>query len=271
MRIFTFLLSLLYSSNIFAALGKPDPWQMNFQEPATPVMEQLYDFHNLLLWITGGIVGIVCLILLYIIVRFNSKSNPVPQKFTHHVGLEVFWTIIPVIILVVIAIPSFRILKFAETVPESEVTVKVVGYQWYWGYSYPDQGDFYFDSNMIQDVDLKEGDLRLLEVDNEIVLPIDTNVKFLVTAADVIHSFTVPSFGIKTDAVPGRINETWVRVTKPGIYYGQCSELCGMNHGFMPIRVRVVSKEEFAKWVEKSKIEFASIGSNKLLAKIRKE
>jgi cytochrome c oxidase subunit 2 len=267
MRLIVFFISIFLSSNAFGALGKPEPWQLDFQEAATPVMEQLHYFHNLLLVIIFSIVAIVCSVLFYILYRFNSKRNPVPNRFAHNVKLEVFWTLIPVVILVIIAIPSLRILKFAETIPDHELTVKVVGYQWYWGYTYPDNGNFSFDSNIIQDKDLQPGDLRLLEVDNKIVIPVNTKVRFLITAADVVHSFAVPSFGVKTDAIPGRVNHTWVRVTKPGVYYGQCSELCGVGHGFMPIKVEVVSKEEFEKWVEESKQKFASTPSSIMFAK----
>jgi cytochrome c oxidase subunit 2 len=267
MKLIAFFISILLPAGAFAGLGKPDPWQMHFQEAATPVMEQLNHFHNLLLIITFSIVVIVCAVLFYILFRFNAKRNPVPNRFSHNVKLEVLWTIIPVIILIVIAIPSLRLLKFAETIPEHELTVKVVGYQWYWGYSYPDNGNFSFDSNIILDKDLKPGDLRLLEVDNKVVIPVDTNVRFLITAADVIHSFAVPSFGIKSDAIPGRVHETWARVTKPGVYYGQCSELCGVNHGFMPIKIEVVSKEEFEKWVKEAQKQFASRPNSVLFAK----
>ena len=258
MKLITFFASMFCASNIFAALGKPEDWQINFQEAATPVMEQLNNFHNILLIIIFAIVAIVCAVLFYILFKFNAKKHPIPNKFTHNVKLEVLWTLIPVVILVIIAIPSLRILKFAETIPDHDLTVKIVGYQWYWGYTYPDNGNFSFDSNIIQDKDLKPGDLRLLEVDNKVVIPVNTNVRLLVTAADVVHSFAVPSFGIKTDAVPGRVNHTWVRVTKLGTYHGQCSELCGVNHGFMPIKIEVVSKEDFEKWVEESKQKFAA-------------
>jgi cytochrome c oxidase subunit 2 len=201
--------------------------------------------------ICTSIVVLVIGLLSYVCLRFNARANPVPAKFSHNVLIEIIWTVIPVIILIVIAIPSFRTLNYAEKVPAADLTIKVVGYQWYWHYAYPDNGGFEFDSNMIADKDLLPGQKRLLEVDNRILIPEGKIVRFVITAADVIHSFAVPAFGVKTDAIPGKINETWVKVDKQGVYYGQCSELCGVNHGFMPIAVQVVSSEEFEAWVAK--------------------
>ena len=261
MQLLNFVMILFFSRSIFADLGKPHSWQMHFQDAATPVMEEMTKFHDHLLIIIFTIVVLVTAILLYILFRFSAKRNPVPNRFTHNVALEVFWTLIPVVILVMIGIPSLRVLRLAEEIPDPEMTVKVVGYQWYWGYTYPDHGNFSFDSNMIQDKDLQPGQLRLLEVDNKIVLPVDTNVRFLITAADVVHSFAVPSFGIKTDAIPGRVNHTWARITKIGTYYGQCSELCGVNHGFMPIKIEVVSKEQFQEWIKEAQKKFAAMPS----------
>lgn len=249
---------ILSSSNILAS--QPTPWQIDFQEAASPLMAELHNFHNLLLIICTLIVGFVFFLIVYVLIRFNAKSNPVPAKFTHNTAIEIVWTVIPIIILVIIAIPSFRILKIAEHTPPADLTIKVVGSQWYWSYIYPDE-NIEFDSYMIQDADLKPGQLRLLEVDNRIVIPQGATIKFLITAADVIHSFAVPSLGLKTDAVPGRTNEAWAKIDKKGVYYGQCSELCGVNHGFMPIAIEVVSKEDFVKWVEQAKIKFAKHNS----------
>ena len=207
--------------------------------------------------ISVAIVGLVFLLMLYIIIRFNAKANPVPAQFSHNVTLEIIWTIIPIIILIIIAIPSFRILKIAEHTPKCDLTIKVVGSQWFWTYSYPKHGNFTFDSYMKHDADLLPGEPRLLEVDNRIVVPEGAKIKFLITAADVIHSFAIPALGIKTDAVPGRTNETWTQINKQGVYYGQCSELCGVNHGFMPIAIQVVSKKQFKRWLAKAKQEFA--------------
>jgi cytochrome c oxidase subunit 2 len=174
------------------------------------------------------------------------------------VALEIFWTLIPVLLLTIIAVPTFKIIYFANEVPEAELTLKVVGHQWYWSYQYPDNGDIAFDSYMIQDKDLQAGQKRLLDVDNRVVLPAETIIRIQVTASDVIHSFAVPAFGIKTDAIPGRVNETWIKVANPGVYYGQCSELCGAQHAFMPISVEIVSKQDFQKWLEQAKIKYAS-------------
>jgi len=255
-KIFAALLAILISP--IASASKPEPWQLNFQEAASPVMAEINDFHNLLLIIVAATVAFVFFLIAYVALRFNERANPVPSKFSHNLVIEVVWTIIPIIILVIIAIPSFRILKMAEHTPPADMTVKVIGSQWYWTYEYPDHGNFAFDSYMIQDADLKPGQLRLLEVDNRIVVPQGATIKFLITAADVIHSFAVPALGLKTDAVPGRTNEAWTRIDKKGVYYGQCSELCGVNHGFMPIAIEVVSQEEFEQWVEQAKVKFAS-------------
>lgn len=232
----------------------PTPWQLGFQEAASPMMHEFVWFHNFLLVIITAIVLIVAGLLWYVIYKFNAKRNPIPATFTHNITVEVIWTIIPMILLIIIAIPSFRILKTAEHAPPAELTVKVVGLQWYWTYIYPEYGDFEFDSHILKAEDLKEGQIRLLEVDKRLVIPENTVVKFLITGADVIHSFAVPALGIKMDAVPGSINETWTKVDKQGVYYGQCSEICGMKHGFMPIAIEVVSKEEFKEWIAKNKM-----------------
>jgi cytochrome c oxidase subunit 2 len=214
--------------------------------------------------LTGAIVLFVLFLIVYVVLRFNAKANPIPAKFTHNVAIEVIWTVIPIILLVVIAIPSFRLLKLAEHTPTADMTVKVVGSQWFWTYEYPDHDNITFDSYIIQEADLKPGQIRLLEVDNRIVVPQGTTIKFLITAADVIHSFAVPALGLKTDAVPGRTNEAWTKIDKLGVYYGQCSEICGVNHGFMPIAIEVVTKEKFEEWVKQAKEKFAS-NSNKLI------
>lgn len=250
--LFTILLFFV-SGSVFA--NEPHPWQMTFQPPATPVMEQIEWLHHFLMVIMFSIVAFVMFLLAYVCIRFNAKANPVPNKFTHNVLIEVLWTFIPIVLLVVIAIPSFKILNYVENSPKADLTIKVVGHQWYWSYGYD---GFEFDSNMVQQKDLKPGQRRLLEVDNRVVIPAGKVVRFLTTGADVIHSFAVPAFGVKIDAVPGRTNETWVKVEKPGVYYGQCSELCGVNHGFMPIAVQVVPEEEFEQWIVEAKKKFGS-------------
>lgn len=249
-----------WSAGAFAA--QPEPWQTGFQPAASAVMEAVRDLYDLLFVIIVAIAAFVLALLVYVMVRFNAKRNPVPSKTSHNTFLEMAWTAIPVVILVVIAIPSFRLLYFQKTVSEAEMemTVKVIGYQWYWSYEYPDHGDIAFDSFIVEEEDLEPGQLRLLEVDNRVVLPVDTNIRLLVTAEDVLHSWAVPAFGIKIDAVPGRLNETWVRIEREGVYYGQCSELCGVRHGYMPVAVEAVSKDAFASWVERAKVEFARAG-----------
>ncbi len=250
MRFFFFLFCLLLSTQGMA--DQPQPWQMYFQTPATPVMEHLYDFHTLLLYIEGGIVFVVAVLLIYVIVRFRASKNPIPSKRAHNTLIEVVWTIIPVMILAVIAFPSFRLLYMMDVTPKAELTVKAIGNQWYWTYEYPDY-DIRFDSTLIPEDQLKPGQLRLFEVDNRLVVPTHTNIRVLTTSTDVIHSWAVPAFGVKKDSIPGRLNETWFNVKKEGVYYGQCSELCGMKHGFMPIVVQAVPKAQFDKWIESKK------------------
>jgi cytochrome c oxidase subunit 2 len=237
----------------FAGLGQPTPWELGLQDAATPVMADITSFHTFVLWIVTAITIFVLALLLICIFRFNARANPTPSRTTHNTPIEVAWTIVPVIILVLIAIPSFRLLFTELDVPTPDLTVKATGKQWYWSYAYPDNGNFEFDSLIVAEKDLKPGDLRLLTVDNELVVPVNKVVHVLVTGADVIHSFAVPSFGVRIDAVPGRLNDTWFRATSEGLFHGQCSELCGKDHAYMPITVRVVSDAEFAAWVETEK------------------
>lgn len=227
----------------------PVPWQLNLQTPASPVAEQLVEFHNFLLVICTVISLVVLALLLWCAFRYNAKANPVPSKNAHNTLLEIAWTAIPVIILVVIAVPSYRLLYYMDRIEDPELTVKVVGNQWYWTYEFPDY-DISFDSLPLQDdeIDVAAGQHRLLEVDTPLILPTDTDIRILFTATDVLHAWTIPAFGVKLDNVPGRINETWTRITIPGKFYGQCSELCGINHSFMPIVVHAVSPEEFEAW-----------------------
>ncbi len=247
-----FALLFVVAMQAVAVAAVPQPWGINFQPSASPVQEEIHKFHNLLLWIIVPIVLFVTGLLLYVMLRFNAKRNPVASKTSHNTLIEIIWTAIPVLILVVIAVPSFRLLYFEGKVVDPEMTVKVTGHQWYWQYTYPDHGDIDFDSNMIADKDLKpeQWSNRLLEVDNQMVVPVDTNIRIISTAADVLHSWAVPSLGVKKDSVPGRLNETWFKASKEGVYYGQCSEICGVGHGFMPIAVNVVSKDAFTAWVK---------------------
>lgn len=227
----------------------PVPWQLNLQTPASPVAERLVDFHNFLLIICTVISVFVLGLLIWCAVRYNAKANPIPSKNTHNTLLEIVWTAIPVIVLVIIAVPSYRLLYFMDRVEDPEVTIKVIGNQWYWTYEFPDD-DISFDSLPLSDdeIDVAAGQHRLLEVDTPLVLPTDTDIRILFTATDVIHAWTIPAFGVKLDNVPGRTNETWTRITVPGKYYGQCSELCGIDHSYMPIVVHAVSPEEFEAW-----------------------
>lgn len=241
-----------------AAADQPTPWQTGFQEAASPVMVEIEWLYDYLTAIIVAIVVLVTGLLAYVIVRFNARRNPEPSKTTHNTTLEVVWTVIPILILITIAVPSFRLLYYMDRAQDAEMTLKVIGHQWYWSYEYPDHGGFTFDSVMVDEEDLAEGQPRLLAVDEEVVLPVDTTIRIIVSADDVIHSWAVPALGLKTDAVPGRLNETWVRIEREGVYYGQCTELCGINHGFMPVAVRAVSKQDFAAWVERAREEFAA-------------
>jgi cytochrome c oxidase subunit 2 len=235
--------------------GAPTPWQMNFQPAASPVMDMIESLHDLLLFIIVVISAFVLGLLAFACFRFRADRNPEPSRRTHNTVLEIAWTAIPVLILVVIAIPSFKLLYFMDRAANPAMTLKAIGHQWYWSYVYPDNGNFTFDARMVtaeEAVAKQQNVVRLLDTDEEVVLPIGKNIRIQITSEDVIHSWTIPSFGIKHDAVPGRINESWFNIEKPGIYYGQCSELCGMQHAYMPIKVRAVSPEEFDAWVKQA-------------------
>lgn len=239
-------------------VAKSHPWQIWLQEPMSPSAQQVHDLNALLLWIEVAIVVFVLGILAYCIVRFSEKNNPVPSKTTHNTALEVIWTAVPILILVGIAVPSLKVLYFTDHTPNAEMTLKVKGNQWFWSYEYPDQAGLAFDSVIVPEEDLKPGQPRLLTVDNPVYLPVDTNIRLLLGSNDVIHNWAVPSLAVKLDTTPGRINETWTRINQPGDYYGMCSELCGVNHGFMPIHIKALPKAEFAAWVAKAKKEFGS-------------
>jgi cytochrome c oxidase subunit 2 len=232
-----------------AALGRPEPWQLGFQQAATPVMENITTFHNFLLILITLIAGFVLALLIYVMVRFNAKANPTPSKTTHNTLVEVVWTVVPIVILIIIAIPSFRLLYFQRVIPPADFTLKATGNQWYWSYEYPDLGNVSFSSVLKEQKDLKPGEPWLLAVDKPVVVPVGKTVRLITTAADVIHAWTIPSFGLKIDSIPGRLNEDWFKPTKEGVYYGQCSELCGKDHAYMPIEVRVVPQADFDAWV----------------------
>jgi cytochrome c oxidase subunit 2 len=242
-----------------AAEGGAKNWQMGFRPAASPTAEEIHWFNDvILLPIIVAIVVFVMGLLVYVMWRFSEKRNPTPSKTTHNTVIEVLWTAIPVIILVIIAIPSFKLLYFADRTEESDITLKATGHTWYWSYQYPDFDNIEFDAYLVPEEDLKEGQKRLLTTDNVVVLPVETNIRLLITAADVLHSFALPAMGIKLDAVPGRVNETWLRINEEGTYYGQCSELCGTGHSYMPIMVKAVSKAEFERWIVQAKEEFAA-------------
>jgi cytochrome c oxidase subunit 2 len=247
-------------------VGRADPGQIGFQEPVTPIAKEIENFHNYLLMPIITVISLFVLALLvYVMWRFNDKVNPTPSKTTHNTLIEVLWTIIPVGVLVVIALPSFRLLTHELVNPPADVTLKVTGMQWHWAYEYPkDQGGgFSFESYMKPDDQIKpeNGDIRLLSVDNEAVVPVNKVVVLQITAADVIHSFIIQSFGVRVDAVPGRLNETWFKAEREGVYYGQCSKLCGKDHAFMPIAFRVVSDEKYQAWLADAKKKYAAAAS----------
>ena len=245
-----------------ALASQPKPWQLGFQDAATNNMTQITTFNDFLLILMTAITLVVLGLMVFVMLRFNAKANPEPSKTTHNTLVEVVWTVVPILILVIIAIPSFRLLYYQRVLPEADMTIKATGYQWYWGYEYPDHGGFAFDSLMLND-DERGDQPRLLATDTAMVVPVNTTVRVVVTGADVLHSWAMPAFGVKMDAVPGRLNETWFRAEKTGTYYGQCSELCGIRHAFMPIRVEVVEPDAFASWVSEAQAEYAQLETSK--------
>jgi len=250
------LLSLIFSSTS-ASANQPKEWQIGFQKAASGGMEEIVWFHDyMLIPVTTAIMVFVLFLILYACIRFRAKKNPIPSTTSHNSIVEVLWTLIPCLILIVLAVPSFKLLYKQDTIPQADVTIKAVGYQWYWGYEYPDE-NIIFDSYMVDEKDLKENQPRLLTVDNEVYVPVNKVIKVMITANDVLHAWALPSFGVKRDAVPGRINETWFKADRIGTYYGQCSELCGIKHAFMPITVNVVTDEEYKLWLEEAKQKFA--------------
>ena len=260
-----FYLSLVFfisPSTSFAAVN----WQMGYNQSVTSVMDDIVHLHDrILIPIIVAISVFVLFLLLYSVIRFRASKNPIPSKTSHNTFIEILWTVIPCLILIVIAVPSFRLLYKQDVIPKADVTIKATGYQWYWGYEYPDQ-NIAFEANMIETKNLKPNQPRLLETDNHVVVPVKKVVKVLITANDVLHSWAVPSFGVKRDAVPGRINETWFKAEKEGVYYGQCSELCGSRHAFMPITVRVVSEKQYNEWLKEAKTKFAKYPENNVIA-----
>ena len=250
----------------------PRPWGLDFQDAATEQAARLHQFHNWLVIIITAIAFFVLILMVYVVLRFRASKNPVPSRTSHNTVVEVIWTVVPVIILVLIAIPSFKLLYWLDRTDEAEMTLKIIGRQWYWSYEYPDQGNFTFDSTMIPESEIKPNQYRLLEVDNRVVLPVGTNIRLLFTASDVLHAWAIPAFGVKMDNIPGRTNETWVRIEKEGVFYGQCSELCGVGHAYMPIAVEAVSKERFQQWATEAQQKFARLdGPSQQLAQAARQ
>jgi cytochrome c oxidase subunit 2 len=250
-------LGLIGGSVTSAQAQSPKPWEMGMGIPFSSVKERIIDLHNLVLAIITIITLFVAGLLVWVMYRYSEKRNPTPSRTSHNTALEIAWTLIPVLILVVIAIPSFRLIYYEDRTRDPELTIKATGHQWYWEYTYPDQGGLDFSSYIIPDDQLKPGQLRLLEVDNQLVVPFGKNIRVLTNSSDVIHSFFVPSLGMQRYAIPGRAIETWFNVTKPGIYYGQCNQVCGTNHSRMPIVVHAVTPAEFDAWVVTAKAKFA--------------
>ena len=257
MKLITLLASLFMS--LPAYTNQATDWQLGFQKPASPVMQTVFDLHNFVLIMMTAITIFVLVLLIYVSFRFRKSANPVPSKRTHNGLLETLWTAIPVIILVFMAVPSFKLLYEQDVIPDVDMTIKVIGHQWYWEYQYPEHEDLSFESYLVPEDELKDGEPRLLTVDNRLVLPVNKNIHVLVTAGDVLHSFAMPSLGVKKDAVPGRLNETWMRIDRPGIYRGQCSEICGTGHGYMPVVIEALSENDFITWVNEAKNKYAEL------------
>ena len=268
--ILAFLISIISKKAISAEnVGQAVPWGLNLREPFSPFMAESVTFHNELLWLVSIISLFVLALMVIIVFKYNAKSNPKPSKTTHNTFLEISWTAVPVLILVLMAIPSFKLLYKGDVIPEAHMTIKAIGHQWYWSYEYPDHGNFTYDAWLVQDEeDLEDQSrlfTRLLTTDTRVVVPVGKIIRVQVTSSDVIHAWAVPSLGVKKDSVPGRLNETWFIADREGIFYGQCSELCGLNHGFMPIEVHAVSEEKFLEWIEEAKEKFAKVGEEKNL------
>ena len=248
----TLALAALGFAAFAAHAEEPRPWELGPQRAASLTAERIDSFHALLMWIITLIVLLVLGLLLTVMWRFRESKHPTPTRTSHNTLIEVLWTVIPIMILVTIAIPSFKLLYYADKTRDAELTLKAIGHQWYWSYEYPDS-KIAFDAMLIEDANLKPGQIRLLDTDNRVVLPVHTNIRVLVTSTDVIHAWTVPPLGVNINAIPGRLNETWMNIEREGVYYGQCFQLCGINHGFMPIAIQAVSKEAFAKWLADNK------------------
>jgi cytochrome c oxidase subunit 2 len=254
------------SAQAQGVVGAPKPWEIGMQAAHSPLKQEQIDLHNLVLVIITLITIFVGALLVWVILRYNAKRNPVPSQVSHHTGLEIAWTVIPVLILVIIAIPSFRLIYYLDRTPDPDMTIKVTGHQWYWEYSYPDQGNLDVESHYVHDEDLKPGQLRLLTADNQLVIPAGKRIRVLTTSGDVIHSFFIPSLGVQRYAIPGRTIETWMMADQPGIYYGECNQICGQDHSRMPIMVRAVTEQDFKAWVQQEKKSAEAGGHPQLVA-----
>jgi cytochrome c oxidase subunit 2 len=248
-------------------VGAPQPWEMGMQRSYGPIKDRIIDLHNLILAIITFITVLVAALLVWVMIRYNAKRNPVPSQTSHNTVLEIAWTVIPVLILVVIAIPSFRLIYYQDRTPDPDLTIKVTGHQWYWEYQYPDQGNIDIESRIVHDEDLKPGQIRLLAVDNQLVIPVGKKIRVLTSSTDVIHSFFIPAFGVQRYAIPGRTIETWMEADRIGTFYGECNQICGQDHSRMPISVKAVSEADFKAWVEEAKksaslSRFPKIASN---------
>jgi len=236
-----------------AVVGAPRPWEIGMQHSYGPIKDRIIDLHNLVLVIITVITLFVGGLLIWVMIRYNAQRNPVPSQTAHHTTLEIAWTVIPVLILVVIAIPSFRLIYYQDRTPDPDMTIKVTGHQWYWEYTYQDEGNLAVESRYIHDEDLKPGQLRLLDADNQLVIPVSKKIRVLTTSSDVIHSFFIPALGIQRYAIPGRTIETWMEADSVGTFYGECNQICGQDHSRMPISVKAVSEADFKSWVEEAK------------------
>jgi len=270
LRKFGAFAGLVVAATLSLATGvaaQPVNWQLGLQDAAAERMTRIIDLHNFVLWIITAICLFVLGLLTWIMIRYNAKANPTPSATTHNTVLEVLWTVVPVAILVTIAIPSFRLLYYEDVIPPTDMTVKAIGKQWFWSYEYPDNGNFTFDALVLSDrLAGQQMEPRLLGTNNHVVVPINKTIRLITTGADVIHAWSIPAFGVKIDSVPGRLNVTWFKANKEGKFYGECSELCGARHAFMPIEVEVVSQERFDQWVQEAKTKFAAVGAPTRLA-----
>src|ERR1700733_8226392 len=264
-----FVFSLSATPLAFAqgVVGAPRPWEMGMQRSFSPIKDRIIGLHHLVFVIITVITLFVAGLLIWVMIRYNAKRNPIPSQTSHNTIIEILWTVLPVLILVVIAIPSFRLIYYQDRTPDPDMTIKVTGHQWYWEYSYPDQGNLDIESRYIHDEDLKPGQLRLLDVDNQLVIPVGKKIRILTSSSDVIHSFFIPAFGVQRYAIPGRTIELWLEADQVGTFYGECNQICGQDHSRMPIAVKAVSEADFAAWVEAAKKSAAAAPFPKIAAR----